>query len=301
MSDQHLAFIFPAFASEYTNHPGIKLPGFIDHFHTLISIASPEAETRLADFDFENHNFLEDELYTQFITYIYSCAASVSLRKNGFIPSCSAGYSMGIYAALYDAGVISFTDGLMLIRSAYHAILKLTAGKCYNMGTVIGLDIKDIKRIVSASGATLEITNQNSAYAFVISGENTEVLTALDAAREEGALHVRQLNVNTPYHSVFLQPAAMEFDHAVRSLTFSEPSCPILSLIDGQELTSPESIRNELTNNLFHHLNWFHTLMKLLDNGINTFIECGPSRGLLKNAKFVEGKFKFYALDALPH
>ena len=167
------------------------------------------------------------------------------------------------------------------------------------MGTLIGLNRHDVDRIVSQSGEELEITNQNSPYAFVISGDYTQVMRALEAAREEGALHTRQLNVNTPYHAGFLHEAALEFEKTVSGIAFTAPSCKILSVIDAQELKNIDSLKQELVNNLFHHLNWYNTLTVLLDKGVETLIECGPSKGLIKNGRFVEGKFRFLALDSV--
>ncbi len=298
MPDSSLAFIFPAFANDYTDHPGTRIAGFTEHFNKLLLTASTGPEPALAGFSFEKCNFLDSELLTQFITYIYSCAASQTLRESGIKPVCTAGYSMGVYAALCDAGVIDFASGLRLIRSAYEAIVNVTRGRSYSMGTLIGLNRQDIDRIVAQSGDELEITNQNSPFAFVISGDYTQVLRALEAAREEGALHTRQLNVNTPYHAAFLRDAALEFEKSVSRISFSPPSCPLLSLINAQELGNAHEIRQELTNNLYHPLNWFKTLTCMLEKGIETFIECGPSKGLVKNARFVEGKFRFLALDS---
>lgn len=298
MAEHTVAFVFPAFANDYSEHPGSKLHGFSDLFQKHLDTARKTAEPELTGFDFETRNFLDDELLTQFVTYIYSCAASDVLMNSGLKPSCTSGYSMGIYAALYHSGSIDFTDGLRLIRMAYQSILKYTTGRSYSMGTLIGLEKKDILRIMDKTGNNLEITNQNSPYAFVISGAEDQVMRALETAREEGALHTRQLNVKTPYHAGFLRDAANDFAKAVLEIPITTPSVPMVSVINATVLKNAEAVREELTNNLFHHLNWYGTLKTILGMGVKTLIECGPSKGLVKNARFVEGDFRFLSLDA---
>jgi len=299
LPDPTLAFIFPAFANDYLNHPGNLLPGFTDQFNSFIALTENRLHPGLADFDFETCNYLEDELKRQLVTYLYSCAASAALRKSGMIPGFSAGYSMGLYAALFDAGVISLEDGIILIREAYTAIRELVKENRYGMGTLIGLSRQDLIELLQEAGDTLEITNQNAPFSFVISGDYSSVVRILELAREEGALHVRQLPVNTPYHCGFLESAAKQFKTCFPEIEFRPPLTRLHSLIDARELKDSLQIREELTNNLFQPLNWFETMTALVDSGVSTLIECGPSRGLAKNAKFIEGKFRFLSMDAV--
>jgi len=294
-----IAFIFPAFTHDYKNHPGSELPGFHDSFNSLLNKASIEFEPRVKHFNFQDNTFLDDELLSQYITYIYSCASAEALRKTSVIPDIAAGYSMGIYAALADAGSISFIDGLRLIEQAFLSIATKTSGTRFAMGTVIGLDLHDLLKIIHAAGNSLEITNQNSTHSFVLSGICKEIEIALALASEEGALHTKLLKVTVPYHSRFLEEAAYAFLAFVKEIPIEPASTHLISLIDQQWFSSPGEIVWELTRNLYFHLNWYKTQQYLLGIGIKSFIECGPSKGLVKNAKFIEGNYTFSSLDSL--
>ena len=120
------ALIFPAFAHEYPSDPFGRFRGFEDIFTFFLDQASRDVDTDLLAFDFVSNNFLEDEIRTQYITYIYSCSLSEYFKRNNLTPCYTAGYSMGIYSSLFHSGVIGFSDGLLLIRSAYHAFKKIT-------------------------------------------------------------------------------------------------------------------------------------------------------------------------------
>jgi malonate decarboxylase epsilon subunit len=300
LSDNHLAFVFPAFASDYTDHPGKQLPGFVASFNTLLHSAGNSIDASLMDFSFTGNTFLEDELHTQYLTYIYSCAAANSLRNLGFSPSVNAGYSMGIYASLFDAGSVSFETGLELITLAFHSLSNAIGQAAFGMGSLIGLTGRDIHHLIDQSDLRVEITNQNASHSFVVSGYHEDILKLMELAKEEGALHLRDLEVSIPYHSSFLKEGAMNFAEQISHLEIKKPENQIISLIDQTFLSTPSIIRQEVVNNLFYALNWFRTKQVMLERHISVFVECGPSKGLVKNSKFVDGNFRFYTLGSLP-
>lgn len=289
MSYLNLAFVFPAFAGDYTDHPGRNIPGFEDVFNELLDRAIVSVDRGLAGFNFAVKASPENELNTQYLTYIYSCAASSLLRKAGFQQSMNVGYSMGIYAAIFDARAISFETGLALIKTAYQELLASLDSASFGMGTLIGLSGFDIQQLIDQSLLHIEITNQNAPHSFVVSGVRDDILKLMELAKKEGALHTRNLPVSIPYHSSYLKNGAMEFARQINHLKITAPVIPVISLIDQISLSTPDIIRQELFRNLFQPLNWFRTMNVMLEKNISQFIECGPSKGLAKNSKFVEG------------
>jgi malonyl CoA-acyl carrier protein transacylase len=300
LSENHLAFIFPAFTNDYNDHPARNMPGFGDRFREFLLKASGSVDPELAGFQFNGPDYLNDELRTQYMTYIYSCTAASLLRDEGFNPGVSAGYSMGIYAALFDAGAVSFETGLELIRFAYQCLRESLQGGSFGMGTIIGLDRKDIQHLIDRASLQIEITNQNAGHAFVVSGNRDDIHNLMEMAKEDGALHIRDLAVSVPYHSHFSKNGALDFARQISHLEFSTPGTPVISLVDQVLLRTPEIIRLEVTRNLFHPLNWMQTMHFMLENRFSQFIECGPSAGLARNARFVDGNYRFYPLNSLP-
>ncbi|MFZ4522871.1 MAG: ACP S-malonyltransferase [Bacteroidales bacterium] len=289
MSNNKLAFVFPAFTGDYIDHPGRNLPGFDELFTTLLTKAANRVDTRLASFDFSGETFADHELRTQYITYIYSCTASLILKVKGVTPAINAGYSMGIYAALFNAGAVSFETGLDLICAAFEAITKNIDLHLFGMGTIIGLTQAEIRQLIDQSSLRVYITNQNATHSFVVSGYSNDIQKLRDSATDEGALHTSKLAVSVPYHAIYLQSASKDFAQHIRSFRIDNSATPVISLIDQVILTNAGLIRNELERNLFQPLNWFNTMQILLKQGISGFIECGSSKGLTRNAKFVDG------------
>ena len=129
--------IFPAFVREYTGSEQQAISSSRNDFARLLATASDTLRIDLTGFDFANNNFLDDELRSQYISYIFSCAVSDILKKKGIAPSYVSGYSMGLYAALYYCRSVSFLVGLKLIENAWEEISVATADGHYGMGMIM--------------------------------------------------------------------------------------------------------------------------------------------------------------------
>lgn len=299
MALSHTAFIFPAFVNDFSDLPGENFPGYSEQFNLFLNEAGNIIDLPPGDFNLSSGNHPGDELMVQYYTYLCSCAASVILRKMQIRPEFTAGYSMGIYAALFDAGSITLETGLLLIRNAFQSLRSAITGTACGMAALIGLDRNDIEQLILKSDLRIEITNQNATHSFVLSGLLSDVSALLIAAREEGALHTRDFPVSVPYHYSLLERGANVFAGTMAGLQIAPASNPVLSLIDRKELLSPDDLRNELVRNLYHPLNWLKTQEYLMQLGISRFIECGPSKSLKKNARFIQGDYSFLTLDEI--
>ena len=298
MSQKKLAFVFPPFASDYPDDPFTNLTGFEECFRKYLSRAAEFADPDLIKFTIPSRTFLEDELKTQYISYIQACALVSWFRAKGVIPAYCAGYSMGIYAALFQAEVISFLDGLVLIRQAYKEIKRVTGSTIYGMCAIIGLNQNDIEQVISREKMNLKLAIQNSVCSFSISGTAEDILRLTESAQKEGALSSRALNVSVPYHSVFLKDTDTGFSEFINQMQFRSPKMPIVSLVDQEILLEEHLLKNEIVRNLFTPLNWYETQLYLQELGVNRFVECGSGKGIVKNARFIEGDAVFYTANS---
>ncbi|MBE0648077.1 MAG: ACP S-malonyltransferase [Bacteroidales bacterium] len=296
MSDSTTVFVFPAFVRDYHEDKSFLAKGFSDYFYQQLTLASEIVDSDLSFFHPENQTFLDHELRTQYLAFIYGCSISNILQQRGILPNYLCGYSMGIYAALVQGGAISFENGLLLIRNAFQEISYTTMTGRFGMAGIVGLKKDDIKNILK-SLPDVEIVNQNSIYSFVLSGNQQDLERAIELAREEGAFHARMLNVTVPYHSHLLKSPALQFAKFVYTLDIHSLKIPLVSVLNQETLHTREDIKTELVENLYKHFNWHATQEKMLSLGMTRFIECGPGKSLKKNAKFIEGTYQFLSMD----
>lgn len=194
------------------------------------------------------------------------------------LPALVAGHSLGEYSALIAAKVLSFDDGLRLVRE--RGRLMQVAGD-RNPGTlaaVMGLDESALEEVCQEAGA--EICNVNSENQIVIGGEHDAVSRAMDLARARGARKIVPLNVSAAFHSSLMQPAAVGMATAVEALEFRDPLVPIVANCSGDFLRTGQAVKDELISQVSTAVQWRRSIMNMLQAGVSTFVEIGPGRVL---------------------
>ncbi len=281
------AIIYPAFISSYAEDTSGRIVGFKQVFGDLLHTAS-RIDSHLDQFSFSDNPMTGDELRNQCITYIYGCSVSRILRHSGIRPGLCSGYSMGIYASLEACGSVSFLTGLHLVREAFIASAAVKAERPYGMGIVIGLTRQDIMQFPEVARGEVEIVNQNSPVSFVVSGPAAAVEEILLQSKSEGALHIRRLDVTLPFHTRYMESAAVKFSRCIEQLDITDPVIPLISMVSGRLTGSRTEILQELHDNLCRPFSWYHTQQRIVQMGFDTLTEAGPEGALRRNARFTE-------------
>jgi len=291
---QKLAFIYPAFVLKYTGKEiSVLEKNRVPFSEKLLEVSNYTGEN-LSDFDIVNNNFLSDELKNQYLSYIFSCTFSDILKDNRVDADYIAGFSMGIYAALYKAGSIDFKTGSLIIKDVFYTIKDILAGKNFSMASVIGFTKEEINIYLQEFSA-IECVVQNGEHSFVLSGPAKDVGLALEFFQEEGAIHLSKFSVSCPYHSSVLSPYKSLFEKLLEKYTINDTIIPITSFIDNRQVNTVGEVKEEIVKNIISPLNFYNSLIYLQKQGVNRIIEVGPGDSLTKSSKFIEGDFKFQA------
>lgn len=293
------AFIFPAFITEYTKKELDFLNDNQIDFNKYIKKANDIIGVELPEFSYESPIYKNDELLSQITAYLFSCAISDVLKQISIHPKYVSGYSMGIYASLYAANSISIDDGIKLIYEAFKMVNDLSCSGEYGMGAIIGLSLEDVEKLISDNHSEVEIININNRYSLVIAGEKRDVVELLNKAKNEGALSVTELTVNTPYHSKYLLKFSEKLNKFIQTLNVRDTEIPIVSTYDQRIIEKSSDIKLELVYNLTQKINWFKTMQKLIDLKMNMFYECGAGKDLRKISRFIEGDYKIKSIYKL--
>jgi [acyl-carrier-protein] S-malonyltransferase len=295
-----VAYIFPAFVSEYIGSEIQILNQLSDRFQQNVISASEISGIDFTKFHLENADFMNDELRMQIATYIFSCSLSDELTSRDITPDVLAGYSMGLYAALYTGRSLSFEEGLQLIIQAFNLSKAATENIKVGMGSVIGLTAEEITNMIAANRLSVAVANSNSLHSHLITGYKDDIRDILESARNIGALHASSMNVSTPYHSELLGSTREPFGIFItEKIKLNDSIFPILSSIDQRIIRTPEDIAKELTDNLSKKINWMASFNKMLEFGITDFIECGAGKSLQKISRFQSGDFKVYPISKI--
>lgn len=201
-------------------------------------------------------------------------------------PAAVAGHSLGEYTSLVVAGVISYADGLKLVRERGRLMHQASLDRPGSMAAVLGLAEDVLEHICAETG--VELANINSDDQIVISGEKIAVARAMDLATARGARKTVPLSVSGAFHSSLMGQAQDGLTEAVQSVEFHDPSVPIIANVSGEPLMTGEQVRTELISGLCHCVQWRNSVRFMVDSGVSQFVEFGPSRVLSALIKRIE-------------
>ncbi len=224
---------------------------------------------------------LNDTINTQPALFVTSIAALESLRVAGYTvqPRYVAGHSMGEYSAYVAAGVLSFVDGLRLVRERGRLMKKAGELSPGSMAAIIKLAdqvVADICQQVTDSGVgRLQVANYNSPGQVVVSGENAAVDRGLELALEARAKRAVKLPVSIAAHSELMRVVADEFRQAIDQTPLNLPEIPVVANITARPLESLEAIRAEMEGQLTASVRWTDSIQYMLDQKVTTFVEIG--------------------------
>jgi [acyl-carrier-protein] S-malonyltransferase len=128
----------------------------------------------------------------------------------------------------------------------------------------------------------------------VASGARADLEKFFAASEAEGSMHSKFLPVTVPFHSVFLREAEDKIRRFLGQIEVREPACGIVSCVTQKVLVSADDVREEAVGNLWRPIRWYKTMRRLLDLGVDVFLECGLSDSLCNLARNVEGDFRTY-------
>ena len=204
-----------------------------------------------------------------------SARAGVELK-----PAFVAGHSVGEYAALVAAGVLAAPDAIRLVarRGELMGAAQVDGG----MAAVIGLDRDAVADVIGAvaSPADLVVANDNAPGQVVISGTREALLNAEEALKAAGARRVIPLPVSGPFHSPWMAEVSDALAAAFEEADWSNAAPPVVSNVTAEPVTDAERIRNLLAEQVRSPVEWVAGVRRMADDGVDTFIECGPGAAL---------------------
>ena len=201
-------------------------------------------------------------------------------------PDSVAGHSLGQYTSMVVAGVLSFSEALKLVRVRGRLMQQAALERPGGMAAIIGLNELAFEHICAETG--VELANINSDDQIVISGDKIAVVRAMDLASAQGARKTISLPVSGAFHSSLMMQAEQGLMETIDTLNFCDPNMPIIANSTSRPLTTADEVREELIAGLCHCVKWKHSVRYMVDSGVSTFVEFGPSRVLSSLIKRID-------------
>ncbi|MGA2668247.1 MAG: ACP S-malonyltransferase [Ignavibacteria bacterium] len=295
------AFIYPGQGSQYVGM-GKDLYVRFSEVQEIYGKANEILGFDLADVSF---NGPEEKLKQTYITqpaiFLHSWAMTNLVGKK-LEAGYTAGHSLGEFTALVYAGALSFEDGLKLVKLRGELMQKAGEMQKGTMAAVIGLDSKkleDICNTASRSGI-VQVANFNSPGQIVISGSVEGVRKAMDLAKENKAKMVKELIVHGAFHSPLMEPAREELKIALDNTEYHNIRIPVYPNVSSKAIspsTPPSKIRELSYRQLTSPVRWEESIVNMINDGANEFIELGPGKVLQGLTKRINSTIKTRGFD----
>lgn len=225
--------------------------------------------------------------YTQPAVFVTDIVALKVVEETGIKPAVVAGHSLGEYAALVASGGIDFSHALRLVVKRGRFMQEAIPENKDMMAAILGLESSIVEGICKEASilGTVTPANYNCPGQIVIAGEKIAVQEASRLAMERGAKKTIPLYVSIPSHSPLMLTAGKRLEEGLREIAIRDLMIPLVNNADAKFLTSSEEIRSSLIRQVSKPVLWETSIRKIIESGVNTFIEIGPGKvlsGLVK-------------------
>ncbi len=231
-----------------------------------------------------SEDLLMDTRYTQMGIFLYECA--LTMGQDEVKPDCVAGHSLGEYAALVTAGVLSFEEGVRFIKKRGQVFYEAFKKHPSAMGAIIGISEEQVLDVLKQVGEedceSLYIANYNGPGQLVITGARGSVKKACKILKGMGAKRALVLPQKGVGHSPNSAEEGKVLGEELKKLNFKDARIPIYQDADGEPHTDAQEILENQIKLMTYPVQWTRLTNRMDENGVTEYYECGTDDTLQK-------------------
>ena len=278
------AYVFPGQGSQF--------PGMGKNFFESSTLAKERfiQANEILGFDITKTMFgddseaLKETRVTQPAIFLHSTILS-EVMANRFQPEMVSGHSLGELSALVASGVLSFNDGLSLVKERAMAMQSACDQFPGTMAAILGLEDKVVESVCKDTTGVVIAANYNCPGQIVISGSKKAIDNACISLKEAGAKRALVLPVGGAFHSPLMEPAKERLASVIENTIFEQPKCAVYQNVCATGVIDANELKANLIAQLTAPVLWTQTIKKMISDGATHFTEVGPGKvlqGLIK-------------------
>ncbi|WP_321380839.1 ACP S-malonyltransferase [Trichococcus shcherbakoviae] len=293
------AFVYSGQGAQYFGM-GQELYNEYAVVRTVFDEASATLGYDVAELCFQENDKLHLTEYTQPAILTVSYALDQLLAEKGIQPDFVAGLSLGEYTALVKANAFSFNEAISLVAKRGKYMSEAVPAGRGKMAAVMNAERAVIEESCREASETAYVApaNYNMPTQIVIGGEIEGVNKAIEILESKGVKRIIPLNVSGPFHTALLHPAAEKLEGALSDVTVDEPKIPVVGNTEATIVTR-DAIKGLLVRQIESPVLWEDSVRKLVDLGVDTFVEVGPGTTLSKFIKKINKEVSVYNVEDL--
>ena len=221
---------------------------------------------------------------------------NIDLNKGKFF----AGHSLGEYSALACAGYLNFSDALKTLRLRGEAMQNSVPKGVGGMLAILGTTTENIENIIkeNVTNFTAQIANDNSEGQIVVSGKLEDLKKMIELLKINGIKNI-QLPVSAPFHCTLMSKATEVMEKHINELNLNSGLNNVISNVTAKSVSKPIEIKNLLIKQIENRVRWRESVINMIDQSTEQFIEIGPGKVLTGLTKRINKNVKSISINSL--
>lgn len=281
-----IIFLFPGYGTQF-----VGMCKELYDSSRLVQEFFEEASNCL-DINFVKQCFASSDTDLAAMVYAYPAIflAGVSicalLFQMGIRPDAVAGYDIGQYSALFAARSLNVPDGLYLLHKLSMLYESCLDKNAYKLMRVQGLSSRELMKIITeVADDTVSISHYISEYEHILSGRSINI-EQVEPLMKAAKGKIKYLPLAYGIHTSLAQEVAEKFALSMAKVDFNDLEVPLLSCLDGRNMTKGSSIRDRTVRLLTLPIKWSSVTKQLGEYDV--IIEIGQPSAYLDE---VRGRF----------
>ncbi len=210
-----------------------------------------------------------------------------------------AGHSLGEYTALSCAGYLDFSETLKILRIRGDAMQNSVPKGEGGMVAVLGSTVDIIEKILVENKKIfkMHIANDNSDGQVVLSGK-TEDIEKLTEILKNNSIKNIKLPVSAPFHCELMNNATNIMAEELNRLNFQNGKNKLISNVTANKIKDLDELKNLLIKQIENRVRWRESVINMVENDVNHFIEIGPGKVLSGLVKRINKDIKTSAINS---
>lgn len=222
---------------------------------------------------------LSDTINTQPALFCVDLAAALALKENGILPDMVAGFSLGEIPALAFADLFSIEQAFTFVCKRAEWMHQCAIKNSGSMIAVLGINGEQVASICAEFENAYPV-NFNCATQTVVACSNEIIDTFIEKLKDNGAKTIK-LSVSGAFHSPYMNEASENIKCYLQNIEVNQPSIPVIANATANFYENKFLLAKQVNSPVL----WQKTIEKMIDLGVDTFIEVGAGKtlcGLIK-------------------
>ena len=210
-----------------------------------------------------------------------------------------AGHSLGEYSAMSCAGYLNFGETIKILRVRGDAMQNSVPKGEGGMLAVLGLKIEDIEKILrdNQNNFVAQVANDNSDGQIVLSGKTNDLQILSKFLRDNKIKNIK-LPVSAPFHCALMNKATEVMKEELQKIDFKQSKNILISNVTANEISNIEDLRSLLITQIEKRVRWRESVLNMINNGVDQFIEIGPGKVLSGLIKRINKDIKISSINS---